>query len=111
LREGAPEFAWLCRDGNRGSGFVLGRHGYDADHLGPVVADSLEAAQQLVLACLAAGAGRRFILDAPDERVAWLAWLGQLGFSAQRPFVRMSRGERRAGAATSLFASAGPEFG
>lgn len=112
LAEGAPEFAWVARSPGGLQGFVLGRRGHDFDHLGPVVATDADVACRLVAACLARHPQRRLILDAPDHHGSWQTWLRASGFTVQRPFIRMYRGEHRhPGLPAKLFASIGPEFG
>jgi len=106
---GAPDYAWVA--GRHAiEGFLLGRHGHTFEHLGPLVARDESLARRLVDACLAAHAGRPFILDAPPHR-AWMEWLAARQFTAQRPFVRMYRGPRRHEETLGgIFASAGAEF-
>lgn len=109
---GAPEFSWvLPREGNI-VGFAFGRHGFNFEHLGPVVAEDVLATKQLVSACLAGQIGKRFILDAAHHETEWLRWLEAAGFKEQRSFVRMFRGEApRPGMPEKQFAILGPEFG
>jgi GNAT superfamily N-acetyltransferase len=112
LLEGAPEYGLLSRSSGTVDGFVLGRHGHDFDQLGPVVAKDGDVARQLVSACLARHADRRFVLDAPDRHASWHSWLRDAGFAVQRPFVRMYRGRHQyPGDPSRLFATIGPEFG
>ena len=107
----APEYAW-CAAAGRLEGYCFGRHGHNADHVGPVVARQADTARDLVQACLATHAGRRFFLDAPREPPEWPRALGELGFAEQRPFTRMYRGDAPApGRPDQLFAAVGPEFG
>jgi GNAT superfamily N-acetyltransferase len=112
MLEGAPEYAWLVTENSELKGYCFGRHGYNCEHLGPVIAPDVSTAQQLVSACLRAQAGKRFILDAAQHDAQWLAWLGSLGFNEQRPFVRMYRGSNRyPGVSENQFAILGPELG
>jgi GNAT superfamily N-acetyltransferase len=107
----APELAHVvCRDG-RVLGYCFGRHGDHSDHVGPLVAFSLELARTLVCACLAGPRRRPLIVDARVEP-AWLAALGELGFREQRPFTRMYLGDARPEARPDReLAVFGPEFG
>ncbi|MEK7833336.1 MAG: GNAT family N-acetyltransferase [Acidobacteriota bacterium] len=109
---GASELAWvLPREGNI-VGYALGRHGFNFEHLGPVVAEDVQTAKQLVSECLAEQAGKPFIIDAAHHEPEWLRWLESVGFKQQRPFIRMFRGEaRRPGTPEKQFAILGPEFG
>lgn len=110
LRNEAPEYAWVL-SGARVDGYLFGRHGHMFEHLGPIGARNDAAARALVSACLSAHVDRPFIVDAP-RRASWVDWLAWHGFSLQRPFTRMRRGDRRADECVEhLFAIAGPEFG
>ena len=112
LADGAPEYAWVSRSAGRIDGFLLGRHGHAFEHLGPVIAADVNAARRLVSTCLALHPGRSFIIDAPDHHPEWQVWLTQAGFTMQRPFTRMFRGDHRhRGRPGHVFASIGPEFG
>lgn len=108
----APEYAW-CADGAGGlAGYSFGRHGHNAEHLGPVVARGLQAARGLVAAGLGSASGRAVFVDAPREPAEWGSALGELGFVEQRPFTRMYRGDaQEPGRPQELFAVVGPEFG
>jgi len=111
LWEGAPEYAWTIEGQTGIEAYILGRRGFSFDHLGPIVAPSVELAQLLVQACLSAVPQRRVIVDAKDEP-EWLKSLSVLGFREQRPFVRMYRGEKaRPVGSERQWAFLGPEFG
>jgi GNAT superfamily N-acetyltransferase len=112
LAEGAPEYASVSLSPRGVSGFLLGRHGHSFEHIGPVVATSEATARRLVGACVARHPQRRFIIDAPDRQGAWQDWLRGAGFTVQRPFIRMFRGDHQyAGVPQHVYASTGPEFG
>jgi ribosomal protein S18 acetylase RimI-like enzyme len=107
----AAEYAWIAEDGEM-CGYVLGRHGHVREHIGPLVADSPHTAERLLSVCLAARAPRGVLIDAPDNQVAWRARLADLGFTIERPFLRMSRGTlTTAGDPSWIYAVTGPEFG
>jgi len=108
----APEYAW-CADGAGGLvGYSFGRHGHNAEHLGPVVARDTDTARTLVAAGLASASGRPVFIDAPREPMEWARALAGLGFVEQRPFTRMYRGDAtEPGRPEQLFAVVGPEFG
>jgi len=102
----APEYAWVLDDG---AGYCFGRHGHNAEQIGPVVTRTPEGARALVATVLAHQEGRRFFVDAtaPGQTA-----ISDLGFREQRPFTRMYRGlPRPAAEATALYAVFGPEFG
>jgi GNAT acetyltransferase-like protein/acetyltransferase (GNAT) family protein len=103
----AREYAWVLEGRDGLDGYCFGRHGHNAEQVGPVVARTTEAARTVVAAALAARPERRFFLDVTAEGRPVAA---SLGFSEQRPFTRMYRG-RSLPFSASLFAVFGPEFG
>jgi len=109
----APEYAWVSRGGGGAlDGFMLGRHGHDTEHIGPVVAPSDAVACDLVAACLARARRPAVSLDVPGARHTLAAWLRDAGFFVERPFTRMRRGPpHEAGLPGQVYASAGPELG
>jgi GNAT superfamily N-acetyltransferase len=112
--EGAPEYAWVVdeRDTGEIAGFTFGRHGFNFEHLGPVIAKGPHIARQLVAACLEQQVGRRFILDVSHFEPDWLSWLERAGFREQRPFIRMFyRDNPFPGVPSKQFGILGPEFG
>lgn len=109
---GAPEYAWVVMRGGKVASYMFGRHGFNFEHLGPVVAEESGIAVQLVSACLAEQEGKTFILDAAQHDGEWTRWLVSIGFQEQRPFIRMFRGENLyPGFPEQQFAILGPEFG
>lgn len=109
---GAPAFAHVAECEARIVGFVFGRHGFNFEHIGPVVAEDLQVAKQLVMAGLVGQAGKSFLIDATHHEADWLRWLESIGFKQQRPFIRMFRGDaQRPGTPEKQFAILGPEFG
>lgn len=94
-----------------GRGFVLGRRGRHALQIGPIVADDEATALALLDAALSRSCGPTFI-DAFDLQDNFVEALAARGFTRQRPFARMIRGQPRAfGEAKLAFAAAGPELG
>lgn len=109
---GAPEYAWVLTREETIVGFTFGRHGFNFEQLGPIVAETVQAATRLVTACLGGQAGKRFVIDAAHHSAEWLRWLEEVGFAEQRPFIRMFRGETpKPGLPEKQFAILGPEFG
>jgi len=112
LAREAPEYAWVVERYGRVQGYLLGRHGHVREHLGPLIAETLETAGLLLDVCVAAHPDRRIVLDVPDDQHHWRASLAQLGFAIERPFLRMSRGRLAAsGQPSRVYAITGPEFG
>jgi GNAT superfamily N-acetyltransferase len=103
----APELAAIAP----GAGYCFGRPGRLYHQLGPLVAEEVAAAQDLVACCLARRSGP-IAIDATRFSPQWIAWLQSAGFAIERPFLRMRRGEiSHPGQAERQFAIAGPEFG
>ncbi|AMY08618.1 putative acetyltransferase involved in intracellular survival [Luteitalea pratensis] len=112
LHGGAPELAWVYDGAGGIEGAVLGRPGYAAIHLGPVIAPTANVAAGLVRAVLSTHGQDAVMVDVADDRAEWRQAVEALGFQAQRPFTRMYRGQWRPPAdLTRLFAIIGPEFG
>ena len=111
LAHSAPELARVVRDGDRVRGYCFGRHGEQADQLGPVVADDEALARELVLSALGVPRQRPLILDA-RALPRWLAALAELGFREERPLTRMYLGDARPTALPEHeLGILGPEFG
>jgi len=110
--EGAPEYGWVVEQDERITGYTFGRHGFNFEHIGPVVAEDQATARQLLSACLRQQRDKQFVLDAPHYAADWCAWLESIGFSEQRLLIRMFyRGNRHPGLPQNQFAILGPEFG
>jgi hypothetical protein len=105
--QSAPEYAWVVMEGDTLAGYCFGRHGHDAEQIGPLVARTSENARDLAAAALAARPDRRFFLDVTTagRRLAT-----DLGFREQRAFTRMYR-SRSIESSEDLRAVFGPEFG
>jgi hypothetical protein len=98
------------RDGNV-AGFLLGRDGRLAQHLGPLIAEDGAVACALLERALAALEGPVFI-DLADAKTQVHSFLDASGFNAVRPFTRMLyRTSSRFDDAARTFAVVGPEFG
>ena len=112
LADEAPEYARVLPRGSNVQGYLFGRHGHNREHLGPLVADSPDAAATLLESLLVEQSDRRFYLDAPDDRQGWRDVLSRMGFAIERPFLRMHRGALTTpGQPSSIYAITGPEFG
>lgn len=111
LRARSGEFSCVCEKHGRVGGFLLGREGRIATHLGPIVADD-EATASL----LAAHAIRRLrapiIIDALARHGEFAGWLEAHGFARERPYTRMALGTGELfGDPGRTLAIAGPELG
>jgi GNAT superfamily N-acetyltransferase len=126
LSGGAPEYALVAERAGEIRGFLMGRHGFLAEHLGPLVALDELTARALASAGMAQLQGRPVMIDAPRHTTPdtvkgergevgcgeWSRWLESRGFQEERPFIRMFRGTNScAGLPGLVFAIAGPELG
>jgi len=92
------------------AGYALGRDGFRALHIGPVVAED-EAIGLALLSSALAGADRVAIADIPDLHSGIRGWLAAQGASAPRGFMRMLRGGKGPfESCARVFALVGPEL-
>jgi GNAT superfamily N-acetyltransferase len=109
---GSPHLAFFVEEGAEVTGYCLGRKGHTFTQIGPVVANDSAIAEDLVSAALGNCTGQPVILDIPHHAPQWHAWLTSIGFSEQRPFIRMYRGNNTShGIPEKQFAILGPELG
>jgi GNAT superfamily N-acetyltransferase len=107
LYERFPEHAV----GNAG-GYAMGRPGWNAYFLGPVVAKNRPAARRLVAALLAVRAGEPVFWDVLPRQTAAADLARGLGFTPLRKLVRMALPlTPEAGRPESVWATAGFEYG
>lgn len=112
LLEGSPDLAFVSESDSGIDGVLLGRVGFNAVHVGPLIAGSDIVAARLLRACMAQHASTAFFIDVAADQPGWQATVEALGFAVQRPFTRMYRGQWRPdGNRSRLFAIIGPEFG
>lgn len=88
-----PGLCFVVRDPVGISGYLIARQGREAIQLGPVVARSSAAAEQLLGALFGAAPGRRIFVDVPAPNQAGGEILARHGFTPQRSFTRMILGE------------------
>jgi ribosomal protein S18 acetylase RimI-like enzyme len=106
-----PEAALVAEHGEKICGYLLGRDGREARHLGPLVAEDLPAAQALLSHALDRVPTPLYI-DIVDRHTSLRSWALMQGFSVQRPFTRMVHGAERApGDNETVMLVAGPELG
>jgi GNAT superfamily N-acetyltransferase len=95
---------------NRGYGML--RDGARASYLGPVVASSPDAGLPLVRHLIASSPQKPIFWDIPDANAPAVALARELGFSPQRPLMRMFRGENKhPGNTRFCYAIADPSIG
>ncbi|NQZ70508.1 MAG: GNAT family N-acetyltransferase [Lentisphaeria bacterium] len=112
LLTNASEYAFLYEEGKRIKGFCFGRHGSEFEQIGPVVAETSEIARSLILHALKKCIGDDVIIDALDKQSGFNEFIQSLGFSTQRPFIRMCKGKLKdRGQPANQFAITGPELG
>lgn len=110
--EKASGFAFLIEAENEIKGYAMGRYGHDFIHIGPIIAQNIGIAQDLLIAALNKCAGSPVIIDVLHFKPEWISWLKEIGFTEQRNFIRMFRGTNRfKGVPENQFAIIGPEFG
>jgi GNAT superfamily N-acetyltransferase len=107
-----PELAWLVENSNEIVAYCFGRPGQRFAHIGPVVARDINSAKEVALAALAHVEDQPVIIDALPNSSGWTNWLASIGFTNQRPLIRMYRGTNaHPGIPANQFAILGPEFG
>ncbi|MFM8470142.1 MAG: GNAT family N-acetyltransferase [Limisphaerales bacterium] len=96
----------------RVNAFGILRKGARARYFGPLVAESIAAAGLLIKSFLAAQPNQPIFWDIPDANACAVELAQRLGFTPQRPLIRMFLGENKwPGDPQKVFALAGPEIG
>jgi len=111
LRGRLPAADLVAMRGNAIAGFLLGRDGGLASHIGPLIADDDAVGCALVARALDGIEGPLFI-DLADSKRELRGFLDAHGFAAVRPFTRMLYGSSaRFDDPARTIAVVGPEFG
>src|SRR5262249_28714055 len=111
LRGRLPAAELVATRADRIAGFLLGRDGGLAAHIGPLIADDDAIAGALVARALDRIESPLFV-DLADSKRELRSLLEARGFTAARPFTRMlCRSSTRFDDAARTFAVVGPEFG
>jgi len=111
LLERSSVFAAIAEGDSGPCGFLLGRDGRTATHLGPLIAANEDIARALAGHALERVTGA-VVLDAADAAAGFTDWLAASGFARERPFTRMYRGRSEPFGEPGLtVAVAGPELG
>jgi GNAT superfamily N-acetyltransferase len=95
---------------SNGDAMALVRDGRSARQIGPMFADTPQAALALIDAIVRSEAGP-WLIDAVHSQDEFLRGLAAAGWIIERPFQRMRFGRAGTQAAELPFAVAGPEFG
>ena len=88
----APQYAFIVEEQGRIQGFCLGRHGYDFDQIGPIIANDANSATQLLSSALHQAVDKPIVVDILTHTPAWITFVSSLGFTELRPLIRMYRG-------------------
>lgn len=92
---GAGHRAFVRRTEGRLTGYGVIRPGHDALRIGPLFADTVEDARELLLALVAEAAGREFVIDIPGTNVAAVALAEEFGLTPSFDTARMYTGPVR----------------
>lgn len=112
LQNLGQHYAFIAKTKNEIRGYCLGRRGEQFDQIGPILADSSDIAVQLLSTSLANSERKEVMIDVMDQQSEFKDHLFHLGFKEQRPFIRMSYGNRNFKDNTkSQYAISGPELG
>lgn len=108
-----PEIAFVSRDkDSRIDGFLLGRKGLNAWQIGPWVASSPKAGEELFKAGLNFLGDQPVFFDIVAVNRSILPMVCKYGFKHQRPFVRMYLGQNKyPGILDNIYAISGVEKG
>jgi hypothetical protein len=102
----------MARNGGGAAGYGLARPGARACYLGPVVADRPEVGVSVIRQLLADGGDLPCFWDIPEANQASVELARELGFSPQRPLIRMYLGDAPcSGIPHQQFAIADPAVG
>lgn len=112
LRDLSPDLAMSVCTGGALQGYSFGRAGLFADHLGPWVADSRAAAEQLLGQFLENSSRETLLVDCLATNIMATELLQSYGFAPVRHLTRMFRGPNaHPGNRELQCAIVGPEFG
>lgn len=107
-----PQYAFWIKEQNQMVGYLLAREGENAFHIGPWIALNEEAARSLFIHCIKKRAPERTFVDIISPNLGSEAIVRELGFTQQRPFIRMYRGKNSTpGKPQYIYGMSGPELG
>jgi GNAT superfamily N-acetyltransferase len=106
-----PDSVQLVRQNDEAIGYAMHRPGRQAAQIGPAVAVSPRAGGQLLDLIISRCPQEKVFADVPCDNSNATRWAIDRGLTAQRRFVRMSRGETVREHPECIWASSGPELG
>ncbi len=106
-----PDAMCVFLKGGNLAGYLTFRDGSNAAQIGPGVALSDEAGRALCDRVATRCAGRPVFVDVPLDNAPALAWTESNGWTVQRCFTRMFKGQPVVDQPLHLWASSGPEKG
>jgi len=111
IRQRSREW-WIAKKQGRVIGIVGLKQGMLYHHIGPLYAESLDLAQNLIIKSIRGIEGLSVIMDIHVGKSEFREWLQPLGFESQRPFHRMYLKQNPLpGIVDWQYAICGPEFG
>ena len=112
LTKNFPRKAFVLKRNDRIESFALGRDGNKYDHIGPVIASSVEDAKSLICKALKALEHKPVVADVLSDKKELISFLEAMDFVKQREFIRMYKNENIfPGTPDKYYLICGPEFG
>ncbi len=106
-----PDSVQLVRKNDEAIGYAMHRPGRRAAQIGPAVTVSPPTGRQLLDGTISRCPQDKVFVDVPCDNSHATRWAIDRGLTAQRRFVRMSRGEAVLDHPEWIWASSGPELG
>jgi hypothetical protein len=112
LYQNYPHKAFLLRKDDTLDGFVMGRDGIRFNYVGPLYANSTEAAIKLLSKALSPMNNQPVAIDITEDKEELVKWVESKGFIKQRHFSRMYlKKNPYPGIVRNQYLISGPEFG
>jgi GNAT superfamily N-acetyltransferase len=106
------QYSFCIQEAGRVTGYLMAHQGHNAVQVGPWVAATHQAAEALFEAFIVTAAGQQVFLDMPCLNNAGKALIDRHGFTVQRGFSRMYRGDNRfPGYPEGIYGTSGAEKG
>ncbi len=112
LAETQPNLSLVARQGQAIKGVGFARPGRRHDYIGPIVAESMDVAQGLLMELAQRIGPKEVMVDTMALDAAWCSWLSDVGLLVQRRLTRMYSGTNDSPGETGLvYALSGFETG